>query len=200
MAYELAKTFDHVFAADISQSQINNALQVNNVIYSVQPAENTSFDNGFFDLILVAPAIHWFDFDQFYKEVGRAAKDNALLCVVGYGRIKITAAIDDVITNFYTNIIGTYWDKERKYIDENYEIIPFSFEEIQTPKFVNLQYWALAHLIGFLNTWSSVKHFIKQNGFNPIDQLQLEIEPLWGKEQIRQIHFPILLRIGRIAK
>jgi methylase of polypeptide subunit release factors len=39
VAYELAKTFDRVFATDISQSQIDNALRADNIIYSVQPAE-----------------------------------------------------------------------------------------------------------------------------------------------------------------
>lgn len=200
VAYELAKIFDKVFATDISQSQIDNALEAYNISYSVQPAEKTDFANGQFDLIVVAQAIHWFDFDKFYTEVKRTAKDNALLCVVGYSRIKITEEIDDVITDFYTNVIGSYWDKERKYIDENYTTIPFPFDEIATPNFVNTQHWTLEHLIGYLNTWSAVKHFIKQNNFNPIDKLQKEIEQLWGNEQTKEVRFPLLLRIGRVIK
>lgn len=90
------------------------------------------------------------------------SKNNALLCVVGYSRVKINEQIDNLITDFYTNIIGSYWDKERKYIDENYTTIPFPFDEIQTPNFVNSQNWTLEHLIGYLNTWSAVKHFIKR--------------------------------------
>ncbi|HLO73373.1 MAG TPA: class I SAM-dependent methyltransferase [Flavobacterium sp.] len=196
VAYELAKTFENVFATDISQSQIDNALQANNISYSVQPAEQTNFDDKRFDLIIVAQAIHWFDFDKFYEEVRRTTKENALLCVIGYGRIKISEPIDNLITKFYTNVIGTYWDKERKYVDENYETIPFPFNEIQTPKFENQHLWTLEHLIGYLNTWSAVKHFIKQNGFNPIDKLQNEIEQLWNSEE-KKVVFPLLLRIGK---
>ncbi|WP_205941072.1 class I SAM-dependent methyltransferase [Albibacterium indicum] len=200
VAYELAKTFDKVFATDVSQSQIANALQANNISYSVQPAETTNFDDGQFDLVIVAQAIHWFDFDKFYAEVKRTTKDNAFLCVVGYNRVKITEQIDNVITDFYTHVIGSYWDKERRYVDENYTTIPFPFKEIQTPKFVNKQHWTLEHLVGYLKTWSAVKHFVKQNTFNPVDELQKEIEPLWGNKQIREVHFPLLLRIGQITK
>lgn len=198
IAYELANTFDNVFATDISQSQISNALQADNIFYSVQRAEETCFDNQLFDLIVVAQAVHWFDFEKFYAEVKRTAKENALFCIIGYGRIKISEQIDQVITNFYTDIIGKYWDKERKYIDENYTTIPFPFREIQTPNFVNKQHWNLEHLIGYLNTWSAVKHFIKQNGYNPIDKLQLEIEPLWNNKEEKEIAFPLFLRIGKI--
>ncbi|MEZ4903978.1 MAG: class I SAM-dependent methyltransferase [Spirosomataceae bacterium] len=200
VAYELAKTFENVFATDISQQQIDTALLANNILYSVQPAEQTNFDDGLFDLIVVAQAIHWFDFGKFYAEVRRTAKADALLCVVGYGRLEISKQIDDIITDFYDHVIGKYWDKERKYIDEHYQTIPFPFDEIQTPNFVITKQWTLAHLIGYLNTWSATKHFIKQNGYNPIEELQKDIEQLWGNQQSKQVQFPLLLRVGRITK
>lgn len=200
VAFELAKTFDNVFATDISQQQIDNALQSDNISYSVQPAEKTNFDNGLFDLIVVAQAVHWFDFDKFYAEVRRTAKDNALLCVVGYGKLEINGQIDYLISDFYENVIGRYWDKERKYIDENYKTIPFPFDEIQKPNLAITQHWTLEHLIGYLNTWSAVKHFIKENDFNPVDKLKTEIEKYWDNEQIEKVSFPLFLRIGRITK
>lgn len=198
IARELAKSFDTVFATDISQAQLDNAIRANTIFYSVQPAENTNFKDQLFDLIVVAQAIHWFDFGKFYAEVRRTAKENAILCVVGYGRVKISRQIDKVITNFYTKIIVEYWDKERRYIDENYETIPFPFEEIQAPKFENKHQWSLKHLIGYLNTWSAVKHFIKQNDYNPINTLETELKQLWKGREIKEVRFPTLLRIGKI--
>ena len=200
VAFELSKTFDHVFATDISQSQIDNASKSDNISYSVQPAEKTNFKDHRFDLIVIAQAIHWFDFEKFYSEVRRTAVENALICVVGYGRIEISENIDSIIGNFYENIIGKYWDKERKYIDENYKTIPFPFHEIQTPNFVNTLHWTLEQLIGYLNTWSAVKHFIKENGQNPIDKLQGEIEQYWEKGQLKEVRFPLLLRVGKITR
>jgi ubiquinone/menaquinone biosynthesis C-methylase UbiE len=199
VAYELAKTFDAVFATDISQSQIDNALQADNISYSVQPAESTHFNNNLFDLVIVAQAIHWFDFDRFYAEARRTAKEHALFCVIGYGRIQISETIDALITNFYTNVIGKYWDKERRYVDEDYKTIPFPFDEIQTPQFENRHQWNLAHLIGYLNTWSAVKHFVKQNGYNPVDQLRPEIELYWGNAAEKEVVFPLLLRVGKVC-
>lgn len=200
VAIELSKTFDNVFATDISEQQLNNAQKANNISYSLQPAEKTNFNNDFFDLIVVAQAIHWFDFEKFYTEVKRTAKQDGLLCVLGYGLLKISTEIDIVINDFYTNTIGSYWDKERRYIDENYTTIPFPFEEISSPNFVNTQLWSLHHLMGYLSTWSAVQHFIKTNHYNPMDQLQKQIEPLWENDELKPVNFPILLRLGRINK
>jgi SAM-dependent methyltransferase len=200
VAYELAKYFDKVFATDISQSQIENGLQARNINYSVQPAEKTNFKNHQFDLVMVAQAIHWFDFEQFYAEVKRTAKHHALLCIAGYGRIEISEELDEIITEFYQNQIGAYWDKERKYIDESYTTIPFPFAEIKAPQFTNQLEWSLEHLVGYLNTWSAVKHFTKQNGYNPVDKLQLEIEKHWGTDAKRQVRFPLFFRVGKIHR
>ena len=198
VAYALAKTFKNVFATDISQSQIDHALRADNIFYSVQPAEKTNFENQVFDLIVIAQAIHWFDFDKFYTEARRTAKVNAFICVIGYGQIKISQHIDRIITDFYENVVGKYWDKERTYIDENYETIPFPFPELETPHFTNRLQWTLEHLMGYLKTWSAVKHFVKQNGYNPVDKLQPEIETYWTKGQTLEVRFPLLLRVGQI--
>ena len=113
VAFELSKSIKNVYATDISQSQLDEALEAKNIVYSVQPAEKTNFKDNTFDLVIVAQAIHWFDFEKFYTEVKRTAKQNAIICAVGYGLIKISPEIDSVISHFYTNIIGPYWDKER---------------------------------------------------------------------------------------
>lgn len=200
VAYKLSETFGTVFATDISQSQIDNALQADNLFYSVQPAENTNFPERIFDLVIVAQAIHWFDFERFYQEVRRTSKEHALICVLGYGKLEISEPIDRVITDFYENVIGQYWDKERRYVDESYRFIPFPFTEIETPNFVNLQHWTLQHLMGYLNTWSAVKHFIKQNAYDPLENIRSELKQLWGNEEIKVVRFPLLLRLGQITK
>ncbi len=194
----LAKTFTQVFATDISQSQIDNALQAENIHYSVQPAEKTSFENNIFDLVVAAQAVHWFNFEKFYAEVKRTARKNALIVLLGYGRIQISAEIDILLDDFYFKQIGEYWDSERRYIDENYQSLPFPFEEIQAPKFTNTLQWNLEHLLGYLNTWSAVKHFTKHHNYNPVELLRKQLEQLWTKEPLLEVSFPLLLRIGKI--
>ncbi|MFP2996297.1 class I SAM-dependent methyltransferase [Spongiivirga sp. MCCC 1A20706] len=198
VAFQLAKRFCQVYATDISQQQLDMALTKDNIEYSVQAAEETTFSNDLFDLVIVAQAIHWFNFEKFYAEVRRTARKNARICVVGYGLIKICPEVDNIIGDFYSSVIRPYWDDERKFIDENYKTIPFPFKEIQTPKFVNKHRWNLNHLIGYLNTWSAVKRFIKENNHNPIDDLKIQIEKYWGDTEIKQVNFPILLRLGKI--
>ncbi len=199
VAYELSKSFEIVYATDISQQQIDNAIQAENISYSVQPAEKTNFEDGVFDLVIVAQAVHWFEFEKFYSEVKRTAREEALLGLVGYGNLEISGSIDLVIAHFYDVIVGKYWDEERRYVDEKYETIPFPFDEIQTPVFAITELWSLEHLMGYLSTWSAVKHFARENGFSPIDELRADIEELWGGEQVREVRFPLFVRMGRVC-
>ena len=196
VAIELAKIFPMVYATDISVAQLAEAQQLQNISYSVQPAEKTNFPNDFFDLITVAQAIHWFDFEKFYAEIKRTAKPDSILVVIGYGKIEVTPEIDTIINDFYKNTIGNYWDKERKYIDELYKTIPFPFEEIETPSFSISYKWTLDQFVGYLGTWSAVNHYIKDTGKNPLDLIRNQLEDLWKKNSIKKIRFPLLLRIG----
>lgn len=200
IAAHLTKSFKTIYASDISEKQLEEAEKFENIHYSVQAAEKTNFPDNFFDLILVGQAIHWFDFKEFYEEVKRTGKKDALLVVLGYGKIQINKTLDKIIDKLYTDILGTYWDKERKYIDENYQTIPFPFEEISCPNFDNSYDWSLKQLLGYLETWSAVKHYIKQHQTNPIEDIKEELKLHWSENQTKKVHFPLLLRIGKINK
>lgn len=199
VAVKLAEHFKLVYATDISENQLRQAPQLFNVIYRVERAEHTSFPDCCFDLITVAQAIHWFDFDSFYKEVKRTLKPHGTLVVLGYGLLRIDDDINKIIDHFYKQIIGPYWDKERIYIDELYETIPFPFKEIKTPVFYNTIEWTLPELIGYLNTWSAVKIYEKEKNTNPISLIEQNLKKMWGTENsTKKITFPILLRLGKL--
>jgi len=199
-ATQLARAFTSVHATDLSQQQIDKAEPRKNIEYSVQSAEHTGFPDHSFDLITVAQAIHWFDFDAFYREARRTAKEQAILAVIGYNLVHITPAIDEVVSHFYKNIVGPYWDKERKYVDEGYQTIPFPFQEIKAPAFKNKFEWTPDHLIGYIGTWSAVKHYEKQNKKDPVDLIREPLLQAWGNATTLAVDFPILLRIARINK
>lgn len=198
IAVELSKTFEQVFATDISQQQLDQAIKEENIFYSIQQAEQSNFKGDFFDLIIVAQAVHWFDFDRFYAEVNRTGKSNSILVLLGYGRIEISEEIAHIITDFYENKLAGYWDHERRYIDDMYRTIPFPFEEIQASEFEMRHIWTLEHFIGYLNTWSAVKHFIKLNQFNPIEALNLELKKYWTESEVKEIKFPLFLRVAKV--
>jgi hypothetical protein len=198
VAEKLADFFEQVHATDISQSQMDHAPLKSNIQYSVQPAEQTDFPDDFFDLIVVAQAIHWFDFDAFYKEVKRTGKSHSILAVLGYGLLHINSDSDKIIQRLYSDILGEYWDQERKFIDGHYQNIPFPFQEMEAPEFGNENFWTYDHLIGYLHTWSAVENYIDAKGHNPIELIADELKASWGKAGEREVGFPLLLRIGKI--
>jgi ubiquinone/menaquinone biosynthesis C-methylase UbiE len=197
VARDLAPHFREVFATDSSVEQIKKAAAANNIYYSVCPAEKTSFPDNTFDLITVGQAMHWLNFDQFYAEVRRVARKNAILAIWGYGLLKISPEIDVVISDFYVNVIGSYWDVERKHVDQHYKSIPFPFEEINAPEFEFSFSWTIAEVEGYLNTWSAVQKFIQANESNPVDALIAKIKPLWNGQKMI-VSFPLFLRVGTI--
>jgi hypothetical protein len=196
VARDLSNRFEKVIATDISGKQLENAYQANNIFY-FQTGETILFSTQRFDLICVAQAIHWFNREKFYGEVKRVAKQEAIVAVWGYGLLSIIPEIDILVNDFYVNIIGPYWDKERKLIDEEYKTIAFPFSEIDTPEFSFTFPWALSELQGYLNTWSSVQKYIQENNSNPVENLISQIQPLWKFEKM-EIRFPLFLRLGKV--
>lgn len=196
VALGLAAYFDKVYASDISEKQLQHAETAPNIYYSVSSAENLGFDDESFDLITVGQAIHWFNFDAFYKEVNRLLKNDGVFAVLGYGLFSAGEEADKVLQHLYKDILGSYWDAERKYVDENYQTIPFPFKEIEVPGFENRFQWSIEQLLGYLNTWSAVQHYIRGNSVNPVDLVKSDLEQLWG-DRGREVVFPLLLRIGK---
>lgn len=199
VAVHLATHFDQVYATDISEKQMLEAPEHPRIRYALEPAEYCSAPDQAFDLIVVAQAIHWFDFDRFYTQVRRVLRPGGVLAVVGYGLFETdTSAVDAVIRRFYNSIVGPFWDSERRYIDEAYQTIPFPFAEIRVPDF-SMQYrWSLPDLLGYLNTWSATQHYIRAKGHNPVAQIEAELRQAWGGVGEQEIRFPLLLRAGRV--
>jgi len=193
----LAQKFQKVYATDISEKQLQQALKLPNVIYNVESSDKANVPDDSFDLITVAQAIHWFNFDTFYSEVKRTLKPDGVLAVIGYGLMFIDKHVDRVIYKLYENMLGKYWDSERRYIEEGYKTIPFPFQERSAPHFQIKTSWSFNQMIGYLNTWSALQHYKKANDRNPLEYLFTELKEAWGNDAVKDVHFPILLRIGK---
>jgi len=200
VAVELSKFFRQVQASDISDNQIKNATRKDNINYFITRAEDTAFADDQFDLVTVGQAVHWFDFDAFNYEVKRVTKQGGLIAIWGYGLLRIDKEVDKLIDHFYTDIIASYWDKERRHIDNAYSSIKFDFEEIKTKNDLTIDTgWHLSQLEGYLNSWSSVQHYKAQNsGVNPVDELIEKIGQYWEADIKKRVQFPIFLRMGRL--
>ncbi len=199
-AVQLAEYFSKVYATDISAAQIENATSKPNIFYSVQKAEQSSFSENTFDLITIAQAIHWFEFDNFYTEAKRVLKPSGLIAALCYDIFSINEEIDFLVNDFYKNVTGPYWDDERKYVDEHYRSIPFPFQEIEAPSFKMNYNWKFENAIGYLNTWSAVQHYIKKNNENPVDAFSSQLKKAWGNTITRKVSFQIFMRVGKNEK
>jgi SAM-dependent methyltransferase len=195
-AKELSPHFKKVLATDISRKQLDNAIAAENIFYSVQPAEQTGFAENSIDLITVSQALHWFNFEKFYKEAVRVSKPGCWLAVWMYSLLRISPDIDMIIEDYHFQALEKYWDNERKHVDNNYSTIPFPFPGIETPPFSIEYLWGLDELEGYLNTWSALQKFITANGYSPVPELIKKIQPFW-KDKMR-IVFPVYLRMGQV--
>src|SRR5262245_53056061 len=61
----LAQHFDKVLATDLSEAQVRQAAAHPRIEYRVAPAEQSGLPDASADLVTIAQALHWFDFEPF---------------------------------------------------------------------------------------------------------------------------------------
>jgi len=80
---ELAKTDNKIIAIDISRELIEKAqkklLGLDNVLFKIENAYNTSFENNYFDFIVGSSALHHLEVDAALKEFFRLLKPGGQL-------------------------------------------------------------------------------------------------------------------------
>ncbi|MBC7383890.1 MAG: class I SAM-dependent methyltransferase [Bacteroidia bacterium] len=197
MATLLSPYFDEVFASDISNKQLAQAIAEPKIRYVLEPAELSSLANQSADLITIAQAFHWFKFNDFYAEVKRVLKPGGVIAAIGYGLLKINEPLDKIISRFYTEILGPYWDAERRHVDNAYKDIPFPFNEVNMGKYCIHARWTVDQVLGYLGTWSAVQHYKSNTGINPLNLIEKEIRTIAGNTEMFTIEFPVFARVGR---
>jgi len=198
VAAYLANHFKYVFATDIDKEQLKHAIQKQNITYRNTAGEDSGLPSNYFDLVTVAQAIHWFNFDRFYEEVRRVAKDQALLAAISYGMIEVSEEVDPILNKLYDEAFGTYFSEVRKYIDQRYQTIPFPFDEIPSPMFASTFEWTLQQLEGFFNSWSPVQKMKSEKNYNPVGPVISQVRKLIDAKQKFNVTFPVFMRLGRI--
>jgi SAM-dependent methyltransferase len=198
VAHVLAKHFAQVDATDISSQQLANAQVEKNITYSISPAEKTNFPDHTFDLITVGQALHWFDRDAFFTEIKRVGKPGATLAVWGYATLSIRIELDEVIGDFYENIVGPYWDSARRLVEEEYKSIEFPFQHVKRARFAIEVDWTPQQLAGYFESWSATQKYIKVHGTNPVPDVMGRLRKLWPEAETRKIKFPVFVITGSV--
>jgi ubiquinone/menaquinone biosynthesis C-methylase UbiE len=197
----LADYFENVEASDISEAQINNAVKKENINYHINPAEETLFAENSFNLITVAQAYHWLNWKKFHTEATRVGKNNSVVAVCGYGNFSTDDEnLNSLIHHFYYDIVFSYWDAERRHVENNYDHVEFNFQALPRKSFSTDLTYTKEHLIGYLQSWSAVQHYIKANQSSPINLIKNDLDSIWQEQETKKVRFPIFLRIGRIIK
>lgn len=193
-AQGLTTYFTHIIATDGSANQIANAEPHHAIEYRVLPAEHTDFPSESFDLITVGQALHWFDTEPFFKEANRVLKKDGILAVWTYNLLEISAEIDQVIRDFYTNELALYWPPERIHVEDNYSNIHFPYRNQETYLFEMEKSWSLQQLLGYICSWSAVKINVARNGDSAIRTFSDKLASVWGNKACkRRIVWPLTL-------
>ena len=197
----LAAVFKHVEATDISEAQLKNSVQKENIHYSLAPAENTPFPDNNFDLITVATAYHWLNRKAFHDEATRVGKPDCVVAVWAYNIVRCDEEkINQVIDWFYYNVIYSYWDAERRLVEQSYQNVEFEFSLLPYKEFYIHKKWKKEDLLGYIASWSSVQNYQLQKGESPLPLLQNELGKAWPEESEKNFRFPLFLKIGRVRK
>ncbi len=197
-ARDLATRFARVHATDASAEQIAQAHGPANVAFLPEPAERCSLSDAAADLVTVGQALHWFDLPAFYAEVERVVRPGGVVAAWTYQLSEVSAAVDEVVVDFYTNGVGPWWPPERVHVEQGYRDLPFPFEELEPPVFTLEREMTLDEYTAYLGTWSAVRRYRAAKGADPIEPLRSALEARWGgTERRRTVRWPLRLRAGR---
>lgn len=197
-AIVLADYFDKVIATDGSEQQIKNAVPHEKVNYAIALADNSGIASGTVDLVTIASALHWMDFEAFYKEVNRVLKPGGVFAAWAYYKSYIDEKIDPIVKYLSKDILGEYWPPERDYITNYYNTIPFPFNRMETPVFNTSVMANYGFLIGYMNSWSSTQQYIRINHKDPVDLIKKDLENAWGDlTATKKITWDTILKVGR---
>jgi len=153
---DLVEHFQEVIGTDLSAEQLAHAAPHDRVAYRVAIAEDSKLPNAEFDLVTVAQALHWFDLDRFYAEVRRVLRPDGVLAVWCYGASEIPEACGNaLLQHFYQEVIGPYWQPERRLVETGYRTMPFPVPELTAPDFSMVLDWSLNDLLGYMGSWSA---------------------------------------------
>jgi SAM-dependent methyltransferase len=186
-AIGLAKIFRHVEATDVSPEQIANAFQLENVTYSVQSSESTSFLDSQFDLVNVAQALHWFDYEKFWGEVSRVLKPTGVFVAFSYIWPIVEPAIDAVVKERINKITTPYWAPNNRLLWDEYRALDLPFTPLDSPQIDIVNHWNASEFLDYLHTWSGTRKCMESIGSAFFSIASDEIRAAWGDPQEKKV-------------
>ena len=196
-AIALAGHFDRVVATDASEAQIDAAIAHPVVSYRVAKAEASGLEDDSVDLVTVGQALHWFDTARFFTETSRVLVAGGIVAAWCYELCAVSPACDSAVEHLYTNIVGPFWPKQRRLIEERYAGIEFPGIELLPPVFEMKSQWTVDDMLGYLRTWSACQHYRRERREDPVGLIEDQLRRAWGTAP-RTVRWPLTVRISRL--
>ncbi len=185
---------NHIYATDVSQAMLNNAIQHKSIQYALAPADKQPFANDTFDLVTVSSGVHWFTIDSFLVEANRLLKSKCYLVIYD---------------NFFlaemegSNAFKTW--HEQVYLlrypaplrNDTYEwsiskLLEINFNIVHEESFKNEVYFNKMALIRYFTSQSNIIVAVK-NGATTYEEVEYwlknELIPFFKKEEKQQLLF-----------
>lgn len=195
-AQELATRFARVVATDASAAQLQHAPVLPNVTYRQSLAQLTGEAEGSCHLLTAAQAAHWFDWPAFGAEARRVLAPGGVLALWTYELFRVDADIDNLIDDFYRHVVGPYWPRERRHVEEGYaRLWVAGLQQLDCPRFEFQSLWSADDALHYLATWSAVQRCRRLRGMDPLECLRLPLQRAWGGGR-HEVAWPIHLRAG----
>lgn len=201
-AVMLGRRAVRVIGSDQSAAQLRHAIPHPHVHYVQAYAEAMPLGANSVDLITVAQALHWFDFERFYAEAARILRPGGIIAAWTYSFLSVIPQlgrdIERVLDGFYHDVVGPHWPAERHWVDEAYRSIPFPFAAIDIGEFTIDVEWNLASVIGYVSSWSATQRYVAATGHDPLPALTAALAAQWGEPTgTRRLAWPLSIRAGR---
>lgn len=194
-AIALSEFFDRVVAIDASAAQLKEAQAKPRVQYVCEAAERISLPDASADLIVSAQAAHWFDWAAFGLEARRVLRPGGLLAIWSYGNFIAQPEIERLVEDFSRDVVGPFWPRERRHVEEGYRDLPLPFPERDVPRFDLQTDWDIESALGYIGTWSATQRYRKRVGRDPMALLAPLLTAAWGAGT-RRLCWPLHIKAG----
>ena len=126
----------------------------------------------------------------------RVLRPGGVLAFWTYGNCLVSPAVDRHVADFSRDVVGPYWPRERRHVEEGYRDLVVAWPAIETPPFAMHTRWDAAAMLGYLDTWSSVRRCRLRSGRDPLGVLAGPLSAAWG-EGPRDMRWPLAVRAHR---
>jgi len=186
--------FEKVLGVDPGQGMITRASSVPlgrdslPIEYTVGDAEHCHWcPPGQASLVVAVQAAHWFNHPAAYRELNGILTPNGTLAYLGYGEFYLPEHPQStpLIRRYMREKLGPYWEPGRRFVDNEYEGIPFpSGEEStwDTTSFHKIKY--VDDPIQVPAFWPAAPDDVQQKSI-PTERHPVAMERLWNRQELQ---------------